>query len=281
MTIAAQVRLLTRLIDSSEVGEYSIPADLLAAWWTFESVKALTIEDPQILTAEEASGNLVSAVAARETVDPLELARQVELGVTERAVVGRARVILEMAHEQAAHKAVLTAREQCDSIISEHLAPALEQVYTQARKVASALDGYDLRNAHALVTAPSRVRQAFASLPALVERRRVIWDARSAINRVAGREPQHDTGGHFLQFQNPVHFVKSWTPTTPLPRAFGPEDPTDRLLWLASDEVAPALRWLPTVEQQDAAWLGFFGAGVELRKNRASDARAMRGLLDS
>lgn len=48
-----------------------------------------------------------------------------------------------------------------------------------------------------------------------------------------------------------------------------------RLLWLASDEVAPAKPWVATVAEADALWWAAFGDRVERARQVRRDAIAV------
>ena len=83
-----------------------------------------------------------------------------------------------------------------------------------------------------------------------------IWDARKRANSVGFRRPEHDANGEFLHFERPGE-VQGWSHAAgrwPGLDGLAPAGPLERLLWLASPELAAARPWMPTVAQQDERW---------------------------
>ena len=98
-----------------------------------------------------------------------------------------------------------------ETIISDHLAPAYRQLLDEVRAVADALEGYST-NAHTLLTAPAKVRNAYLKLPELVARNKSIREARRLINVVGHRQAQHDASGLFGLFAKPMALRPGWKP---------------------------------------------------------------------
>ena len=68
-----------------------------------------------------------------------------------------------------------------------------------------------------------------------------------------------------------------WRPPAALPRPEMPGDSVARLVWLVTT-AAPAGPWLPTVAEQDAAWLATYGDAVERLQRNQHNARAYGSL---
>ena len=58
----------------------------------------------------------------------------------------------------------------------------------------------------------------------------------------------------YAEFEHALVPSPQWKPTALVPALPAPADPIERLLWVVSDEVAPAHPWFPTVDEQDADW---------------------------
>ncbi len=134
-------------------------------------------------------------------------------------------------------------------------------MHDQAREIAAALTGYGL-DAHTLIKAPAKARNAYLRLPELVSRKAAILEARSRVNAIGHRTPEHDAQGLFATFREPMRFFPTWRLPAPIPRLPFPEDGTERLLWIVGPEAQAAEPWLPTVAEQDAAWLAQFEASA-------------------
>jgi hypothetical protein len=215
----------------------------------------------------------VSAVAAGETPDPNALAHEVNRGALAGRDYAQAKIVMGLAVEQAGNAATNLASDLTEQIIVKHLRPALEQIHREAREVAAALKGYGL-DPHTLITAPAKARNAYGSLPTLVARREGIYTARRWANTISHREPQHDVMGMFGEFERPLAFHPHWKMPAQIPGVPAPEDKTERLIWVVSD-AAVGQPWLPTVEEQDAAWRAQFGEDREMRASKHRDGLAI------
>ena len=269
-----EIQSLTTVVDSSSAGGYTLPAELLDAHAIYRRMRALTAPEPPPLDLDAAAARLLDQVAAGHDADPLAAGRELDDADRDRQAVIRAGQLLAAGIEQAATAATTLADGLTERIITDHLRPALDELHYQARQTAAALTGYGL-DPHTLVTAPAKVRAAYGRLPELAARRRVILHARRLVNVVGHRTPRHDRGGLFATFANPLHFHPAWQHPAPVPPIPFPTGEVDTLLWIVSDEVAPAQPWLPTVAEQDAAWWALFGDGITARARNHRDALAI------
>ncbi len=269
-----EINTLTSLVESAEAVGYTLPSELLDAHRTYVRVKAVEIPQPKTLEADTAAARIVSAVAAGETPDPSALAHEVNRAALAGRDYDQAKIVMGLAVEQAGNAATNLASDLTEQIIVKHLRPALEQVHREAREVAGALKGYGL-DPHTLITAPAKARNAYGSLPTLVARRKGIYRARRWANTIGNREPQHDVMGMFVEFERPLAFHPHWKLPAQIPGVPAPEDETERLIWVVSEAAAIGQPWLPTVEEQDAAWWAQFGKGVETRASKHRDGLAI------
>ncbi|CAN5623200.1 hypothetical protein BH24ACT5_BH24ACT5_20100 [soil metagenome] len=266
---------LGKLVDAATAGHFTLPEPVLDAWATRERVRAITSDEPAPLHVDTAAAQVFAATAAGEPVDVVDLARQVRSSAEDCHAHDMASRVRRAAVEMADNAARIVASEMTEVTISEHLRPALDDVYAQARRCAADLAGFGLEP-RALLTAPAKARSAFAALGGLVDRRNLLFEARSWVNAVGHRVPTNDEAGMFAEFENPMVLVPGWQlSTAPWPGVPAPEDPVERLLWVASDGVAPARPWLPTVAELDAAYWKVFGAGIEMRAQAQRDSEAI------
>ena len=267
MSRAANTQL-EALVTSADAGGYTVPPELTAAYDTLVAVKALVIPPPQALDPDTAAARIVTATADGKPVDLMALAAEVaeiELGKQRHE---QALHIMALAIEQAGERAQHLASDIVEQVITQHLRPALEQVYEQTREVAAALAGQPL-DTDALLAAPAKVRAAYLRLPELLARRSAIFTARRWINTLGYREAKHDGTGLYSEFERPLALSPQWKPPMRTPPIPAPADPTARLLWVVGPEGAIGRPWLPTVAQQDAAWLAQFGPEARAKEARA------------
>jgi hypothetical protein len=267
----AAITILTKLVESAEGGGYTLPDALTAAYATYLKVQALKAPEPSPPDARDAAAQIVATVAAGEVADLVALGDELEQAALRAQGHERVLTALSLAVEQAAGAAVAPARPEV--VIAEHLRPALERVHAEAREVAAALAGYGL-DPHKLISAPAKVRNAYAKVPELVARSEAIYTARRWVNTLGNRIPEHDAQGLFALFADPLSLFPGRYQQSRLPL---PEDPAERLLWMVSPKATAARPWLPTVAEQDAAWLKEFGEEARARAGRNVAARAALG----
>lgn len=272
MNLNAQIRALSSLVQTATVGGYTLPADVTDSYAVWQKLQQVEIPAPRQFEPQDAAHRILEAATAGELFDPIALCRDSLNARDERRVHDEATTALGIAINQAAGTAVTRAADATDRIISEHLRPAFEEVIAKAREVATVLqphtDTVFQLNLQGIVAATStKVRAAYLELPALVERYQLIRQARDRASAVGGRVLQRDQAGLFASFSNPLAFHPTWRHPAPIPQMPAPKDPTQRLLWLVSDQAADAKPWLPTVEEQDEAWWAQFGEGLERQRN--------------
>jgi hypothetical protein len=280
----ALIRALSKLVQAAGAGGYTLPADVEDAHAVWLRLQRTELPRPREFGAEDAADRIVQAAAAGETFDPLKLCRDYHAVTDERRLYDEALAVVRMAVEQAANIAVAAASDATERIITEHLRPAHDDVLAKAAEVAGQLrpytDGEYRLDLQGIVAATSsKIRAAYLALPGLLDRQRIILDARRHANVVGQRKAEHDTAGLFAMFADPMSFHPGWKPPARIPQFPMPEDETARLLWLVSDAATAARPWLPTVAEQDAAWWARFGEQVEAQARARRDGQAIAGRI--
>jgi len=276
MTERGQMANLRALIQGAQ-DAYTLPGELLDAWAVSERVRALSVTVPARLSDDDAAAGLVAAVAAGEQPDLVKLGEELSRGETKTEAYRHAQRVLTAAVGEADRRAVSIASDVVETVIRDHLRPALMDVHDKAREAAAALDGYGDLDPVRLVNAPAKARAAFAELPVLVARRRLIFAARRSANRIGNRQPEHDATELFVEFAAPFALAADFNRNGL--KSVAPQDPVAYLLWVSSDAAAAGRPWMPTIKEMDEAWWDQFGEGVEMRRRAASDARAIAAMF--
>lgn len=269
-----EINALRTMADAAEAGRYTLPAELSSSLETYRRTVAIEVPQPQQFNADAAAARLVAHLAGGGTPDLASLVEQAATAEHQHVAVERARLVTTMAIEQATEAAVHLASDLTERIIAEHLRPAFLELLTEAREVAAALDGYGL-NLTALITAPAKVRGAYAKLPDLVARHRLLWDARSKANAIGHRKAQHAGSEIFTAFEDAMAMRPGWKAPARILPLDAPTEPVEYLLWLVSPAAAPGKPWLPTIAEQDAAWWKQFGEGQEMRRQAHRNGMAV------
>lgn len=275
-TDRGRLAALTSLVAWQAVGGYTLPAAVLDAANVHTAAVGLPVLPPAPLRhLDTAAAQAVAALARGETPDPMKLAGAVTAGQAQADAVSAARRLVGIAAEQAAARAVAVAAEHATAIVVDILAPAYADTLDLARRQAPAVAGHPLDGGG--WDAPPKARAARAKLHELTARHRALREARAAIVGLGGQEPAQDTAGQFMLLRRPQALAPDWTVgTSPMPRPAVPTDPTAALVWLVTT-ADPAQPWLPTIDQQDAAWHDVFGHAAKARGRAAVSARANAG----
>ncbi len=279
-TDRARIQALTTLVQSATTGAYTLPADVVEAHQVWQRLRQIEIPPPQQFSIEDAVDRIVAAATVGEPFDPVELVRGYSKSEDDRRLHGEAQKVMREALDQVASIAVLTAGDATERIITEHLRPAHDELMEKARESAVLLRPYmdaeyrlDLQGIVAATSA--KVRAAYLGLTELVDRRRLIVQARTKANVIGGRRAEHDQANLFATFERPMVFFPTWKPQQRVPQLPVPEEETARLLWLTSEQATGARPWLPTIAEQDRAWWAQFGEQVMQGRANQHNARAM------
>lgn len=235
--------------DSADGGAYTVPSsltDVLAKEAQIKAALAIVSGD-SLAQSNAASAEATAATDAvadllRDGSLPDDLGRDTARLVDDaRAAQARANVLRSMIDDiQPAIEAA--AYQAAPVLIVDHLRPAEAEVLDQVRTLAPAYQAGDRSNA--LVD----------ELRALAARFRVIHGAFDRARRLLPG-PKVDTGGTCMAFRDPTAvWGASWAgrhQTTAVP---WPRDEIERLIWMATDDVAQAQGWLPLPDEQDEAY---------------------------
>jgi hypothetical protein len=280
MSDRARISALTSLVQSTNAGSYSLPTDVIEAHSVWQRLKQTQLPPLRELHVEDVAGRIVHSATSGETPDILGVGAEFDQVQAERRAYDHALTVLRLAVEQAGNAAVAAASDATERIITEHLRLAHDELMEQARETATLLKPYsdaafrlDLQD---IVAATStKVRSAYLGLSALLERYRLIQQARTKANQVGLRTVEHEHAQLFATFEQPMAFFPTWKPPARIPLLPFPEDETARLLRLVSDQTAKAKPWFPTLAEQDAAWWGQFGEQITRANTNRHNARAM------
>lgn len=259
---------VAQLVDLSRLAEFSLPAELVAAYEVCVTIQGLTLKPPPLLDVETGAEQLVATVSRGEPADLLQLGRDIELGTRDRAAVQAAQLAQRAALERSDDRLTSLAHSLADEIVSSHLAPAYQAVLEEAREPAKVVRQHPLtpQDLRLKDTNEARAhRAALRKLEPLAERRSAIAQARVQANRLGARVPQEDFDNSFAELRAPMALVPGWKP----PNRFGqlqiPSDRIERLVWLTT-EGRDGQPWCPTVQQQDEVWLSIYGEEQARRK---------------
>lgn len=271
--------VLGHLVEGARAGSYTLPERLVEMHHAGRLLRDLELAAPQHFGREEAATRLVDAAMDSRPLDPMGLCAEMHRSRTDRLLYQEALELLTTAIRRAEDAAVREAAQGCDAIITEHLRPAYREVLHRARAVARRLGPYiDDRfqlDTPRVITANRKVRNAYLALPGLVRQHSRILAARQWANSIAGRAPQWDRRGLFSVFENPFAVTAaSGLPYDDIPVPPLPLGDTARLVWLVSDEADAGKPWLPSVEEQDAAWRHRFARPLQGARPQQAEADA-------
>lgn len=132
-TQRGQLMALSNLVGGATASHYTLPAEVLAAWHTYDKVRALTLAEPSAVHVEDAATQLVAAVREGGEPEVLELGREVHRADADRKAHGVATCVLAEAIEQASAAAVSVTADMTERTITNHLHPALDSLHDSAR----------------------------------------------------------------------------------------------------------------------------------------------------
>ncbi len=202
--------------------------------------------------------------------------------LAERAAVEEAdarHLVRVAALERAEGLAADLITDLAETIIVDHLRPALAALVDQVRRHAAALP--PTPTDAAVLRADEKARKAWLAMDEVATRHGTIRGARGVLSRF-GYTPQADTRGQWAEVRN---WLELWGSEIGDPANYGktgmahlPGQPTDgdpraRLVWLVR---AGAELWLPTVAEQDAKHEETYGDRLAAMRRGAS-ARAAVG----
>lgn len=266
---------LTSVAAWQEPGGFQLPDGVLAAVAALEAAQTLSVPDaPPRVDLDDVSTIAIDQLTAGKPVDLAGLAASASRSRQEAEGNAAARTLAGLIVERAGQRAVTAATENAEQIITGALQPAFAEVLAATRPLAAALLGVDLNEGG--WNAPPKVREARRELAQLADRCSILRQARATAIRL-GPGPQRDVTGLFAVLEQPQALVHV-QPNVAMPRPDMPADPAAALLWLVGDGAA-GKPWLPSPQEQDAAWDAVYGQQAQDRRNAATSALAHAGQL--
>lgn len=245
---------LPRLFAGHDAGGWTLPDELLASR---RAVDTLTAASRYGLTEPAARDALDAAtVAAARNGDPLPDPSPV---LDARRADEAAQIVLDIAQqagEREAERLVALAVDLGDEVVREHLRPALDAALADGRKAYATYSDVG-SDAHELLTAPAKVREAFLAIEEPARRCAAVRAARGDL-LTAGYQAaldQTDRIGYFGLFRNAdAVWTLGYDQRGSLNPPPWPSDPRELFVWILSGSAQP---WLPTVDEQDQAWSAY------------------------
>lgn len=248
---------IARLFAGHDAGTWTLPDELLASR---RAVDTLTAASRYGLTEPAARDAMYAAtVAAARSGDPLPDPTSV---LDARRADEGAQIILDVATaagDREAERLVALAVDLGDAIITDHLRPALDAALTDGRKAYATYSDVGT-DPHELLTAPARVREAFLAIEDPARRYAAVRAARGDLLTAGyqAERDQTDRTGYFGLFRNAdAVWPMDYTGRGALVAPPWPTDPRDHFVWILAGAAEP---WLPTCDEQDAAWTAYAAA---------------------
>jgi len=256
---------ITALLQGAELGHYTLPKTLHKA----QAIEARVREELSRARADlEKLGSVADATeplagtvleAARDEKPLPDLSAP--LAKLDLALqLGRFRVSILQAARELAARALYFGTEP-ESILVEHLRPALTQVMEEVRDLEPKLEGRSVESPEHFIRASETARVAFTSLNDLGYRYGAIRAAQQAVGRLLDG-PQVDTGHKFSEFKDPQALGITIGGMAGRPQPV-PQHPLTRLLWAAT--VAKDQTWMPLPIEQDEMANAYFKEATNKR----------------
>ncbi len=256
---------INALLEGAAWGHYTVPKSLTDAKATeariSEELTRAHAELERLGTVETAAtplaGKLLEAARAAKPLPDVSA----PLAKLEQALqLARLRVsVLRAARELAARD--LYFGTEPESILVDHLRPALAEVMEEVRDLEPKLEGRSVESPEHFIRASETARVAFTSLNDLGYRYGAIRAAQQAVGRLLDG-PQVDTGHKFSEFKDPqalgitiAGMAGRSQPT--------PEHRLTRLVWTATTGANEV--WMPLPAEQDEMANAYFKAADNRR----------------
>ncbi len=114
----AQANLVRQLLDAADAGDYTVPAELVAARAAYDRVAALTLPDSSFVDVETAARGIVDATARGDDVDLATVAEDVRRVTADAERRDVAQRVLAAAVELAGDDMRRVTAGRADAIIS-------------------------------------------------------------------------------------------------------------------------------------------------------------------
>jgi hypothetical protein len=253
--------LLTLLFRGAQAAAFTIPAELTTAARIQSTATDLRKAAGQRRHAAERSQSVVLAadavLEALEAGTPPDIDAALGNALDEERAAQLAETVAIEVERRAQASSASTVNDLAETVLVDHLRPALAETVDAARKLAPSLAGLDPDNVQALLDAPKAAQDARRRLVGLADRRTAIYAAADGLGYWLG-EPQHDDDGAFRRYRNAGALWGRQWPIRIQSQARGlypwPAGPLANLVWAATSEAVP---WLPLPAEEDEALAEF------------------------
>jgi hypothetical protein len=236
---------LTAVFQGADQDVFTLPDEVVQARRTLAALDAAVVELPDPAVAQDKL--LHNILDAARSNAPMPDARAVIKLREQRQAAEELAARLAEAREIASRELVTLTWDLGDTIVTEHLRPAFDDVLRAARAAAEDT-GNTSDDETALLHMGEKQRAAWAALDALASRYAAI---RNAQRQLQEGQVQKDTDGLLAEVRN----LKQLWPAAGTNMARRPPWPTHsqraRLRWLVT---SGAELWMPTAAERDSLW---------------------------
>jgi hypothetical protein len=244
------------VFNGASDGSYTLPKDLVQLDATFRTANSARIVAAKDANDPTKDPRWVENNLVREALDRIARGKSLD-GIEEAAVKARRQRERSDARHRILTEATRTAESDlaqyinhhADTVISEHLKPALAKTLDEAAAARDALGPVAPVAAAVIEQGTAEQHAAYNKLAAAARRYEAIHACRKALMRM--RTPKtSDTADVYGELEGIAEFYPAGIFTNrPTP---WPSDPAAKLAWIVEhrDQAKP---WVPTKQEQDAA----------------------------
>ncbi|SDY96071.1 hypothetical protein SAMN05661080_05142 [Modestobacter sp. DSM 44400] len=280
MELRNPMQFAALLFNGHADGQWTLPEPILAARDALTRLDGIELPDTPPEHPATVRDRLAYLIATGGDLDPTPVidAQRALDEYSERIQ------LMRQAREIAGNNLATVLADHASEAITEHLAPAFDEIATRLRIDFMATDHIGSSTpAAVLLTQPKPVRDALIRIDTSVQRYELVRQAHSILLRITQARSQ-DEVGYFAEVRNTekvwpavaeIARTTRYAPTTPPWPTTGTRD---RLAWLFANG---GQVWLPTTTQQDARYLEVFGEKLErdrINRSNLSGYRAMTGV---
>lgn len=264
-----ELNRLGAVFRGADAGHYDLPGEVIELRRALDILSTASVEpapDTAAVREQTVRDTIAAARAGKPLPDVTDLA---DLERRARLAGERAALHRESA-ERVGRELVAATHDLADTIVAEHLRPALTAVLAATAKASDALPAGEVV-ADALLRGPQKARDAWLSLEPLAARYGALRAAQAAL-------PGPELDDEFRELRNHNEVWPLWRNRTNLQhtlRVPWPEDGRARMLWLVRSEAQP---WMPTNAERDSRWNEVYGAAVARTRANRHQAEALLSL---
>lgn len=258
---------VSAFLAGSDSGAYSLPPTVTAARGgvaRITSVLELARRsdaqiDPATLT-ERLSDDLVEQAFAGE-IPAADWTAEVEAAEHERRTAQRRNDVAAQAHEKANVRLREVVMDEAETIVVEHLRPALDEVLAVVRSEAPHVEGLPLDEPEAVLHASDKARKSYFRIRTARDR----YDALRTAQRHLGALGAMGGDGECSSMRNPRQVWEamagpgSWMGRRQARSAPWPDGRLGYLVWAATTPIVEL--WIPLPHEQEQAERELFASG--------------------